>query len=98
MYLENQESVREKSGKSQGIFFVKVCGNPAYSKHSIIMINQLHYTIIHMECFFRIIVLTSVEVSYSRFDVNYRMIYKETRGTHGKLTKPTNKTDTIYPR
>ena len=30
MYLENQESVREKSGKSQGIFFVKVCGNPEY--------------------------------------------------------------------
>ena len=28
MYLENQESVREKSGKSQGNFFVKVCGNP----------------------------------------------------------------------
>ena len=28
MYLENQESVREKSGKSQGISFVKVCGNP----------------------------------------------------------------------
>ena len=26
--LENQESVREKSGKSQGIVFVKVCGNP----------------------------------------------------------------------
>ena len=29
MYLENQESVREKSGKSQGNSFVKVCGNPA---------------------------------------------------------------------
>ena len=30
--LENQESVREKSGKSQGIVFVKVCGNPAILK------------------------------------------------------------------
>ena len=28
MYLENQESVREKSGKSQGEKNLKVCGNP----------------------------------------------------------------------
>ena len=28
MYLENQESVREKSGKSQGEKNIKVCGNP----------------------------------------------------------------------
>ena len=35
MYLENQELVREKSGKSQGIFFVKVCGNPEEAFHDI---------------------------------------------------------------
>ena len=28
MYLENQESVREKSVKSQGKTLFKVCGNP----------------------------------------------------------------------
>ena len=33
MYLENQESVREKSGKSQGKILFKVCGNPEKQLH-----------------------------------------------------------------
>ena len=55
MYLENQESVREKSGKSQGIFFVKVCGNPEKEQHT-------HMDLID-NLFFRMLTWSGLDVS-----------------------------------
>ena len=51
MYLENQESVREKSGKSQGFFFVKVCGNPVLGARNYDVSEKMnHYSANRINC------------------------------------------------